>query len=219
MPQVVLYYFKQNTQLCRPPKHSQILHSSTQRASPATPKQRETQKERDGSHSNPYAFSLGYSTQQTNPPAPTYNIITKVIKITTPPLPHPSPNPYLFLCAPNRTFSLALRSFMHGSFIAPGGGAGLRPGEVRGGASAAPAAAGTGGDHGLAEPTGGHHAALGELVTAQVGCGEVETRHASSSCRSQSGAEWERGASALVEPAASPPWWGGGSQGWLGGWH
>ena len=135
-----------------------------------------------------------------------------------PPLPLPSPNPYLFLCAPNRTFSLALRSFMHGSFIAPGGGAGLRPGEVRGGASAAPAAAGTGGDHGLAEPTGGHHAALGELVTAQVGCGEVETRHASSSCRSQSGAEWERGASALVEPAASPPWWGGGSQGWVGGW-
>lgn len=45
----------------------------------------------------------------------------------------------------------------------------LRKGGVRGGASAAPAAAGTGGDHGLAEPTGGHHAALGELVTAQVG--------------------------------------------------
>ena len=152
------------------------------------------------------------------PPRPDLQYNNKSNKNNNTPLPLPSPNPYLFLCAPNRTFSLALRSFMHGSFIAPGGGAGLRPGEVRGGASAAPAAAGTGGDHGLAEPTGGHHAALGELVTAQVGCGEVETRHASSSCCSQSGAEWERGASALVEPAASPPWWGGGSQGWVGGW-
>ena len=38
--------------------------------------------------------------------------------------------------------------------------------------SAPAAAAGAGRDHGLAEPAGGHHPALGKLVTAEVGCRE-----------------------------------------------
>lgn len=181
----MLCYFKQNAQLCKSPKSPQTPRSYSpallySRHITNDPKPNgKPKKERDRSRSNPYAFSLGYSTQQTNPPPPlTYNIITKVIKIITPP-PNPIPQPlFIFMCTKPDFF---LWPFMHGSFIAPGGGAGLRPGQV--GASATPAAAGTGGDHGLAEPTGGHHTTLGELVTAQVGCREMETQRSSSSCR------------------------------------
>lgn len=49
------------------------------------------------------------------------------------------------------------------------GGPGLAGGQLP---LAAPTAPGTGGRHRLAQATAGQHAALGELVTAQVSCGE-----------------------------------------------
>lgn len=53
------------------------------------------------------------------------------------------------------------------------GGSGARPGAGPGSrGSAAAAAAGAGRAHALAQAARGHHPALGELVPAQVGCGE-----------------------------------------------